>query len=82
MERVDNQAEDRVPAAKTANRSNRKIKEEDAVVEVPAGAKAGVVVVDRDGAEAQVAVTVNAVDMEQATLYPEPKTRRTVSCQD
>ena len=56
MERVDNQAEDRVPAAKTASRPNRKIKEEDAAVEVPARVKAGVAVVDRDRAEAQDAV--------------------------
>ena len=44
---ASNQAEDRVPAAKTASRPNRKIKEEDAAVVVPAKVKAGVAVVDR-----------------------------------
>ena len=57
-ERADNQAEERVPAAKTASRPNRKIKEEDAAVEVPARVTAGVAVVDRDKAAAQVAVAV------------------------
>ena len=64
-ERVDNQAEDRVPAARTASRSNRKIKAAGAAVKVPARVKAGVAVVDRDKAEAQDAVAVAAKTVEQ-----------------
>ena len=63
MERVDNQAEDRAPAAKTASRSNRKIKEEDAAVKVPARVKAGVAVVNRDKVAVQEAVAVKTVDV-------------------
>ena len=61
-ERVNDQAEDRVLAAKTANRSNRKIREESVAVAVPARVKAGVVVVDRDRAVARDAVAVRTVD--------------------
>ena len=61
-ERVDNQADDRVPAAKPARRSNRKIKEEDAAVEVLARVKAGVAVVDRDKVAVREAVAVKTVE--------------------
>ncbi|WP_372681267.1 hypothetical protein [Desulfosarcina sp.] len=61
-ERVDNQAEDWDPAAKTASRSNRKIKEEDATVAVAARVKAGVAAVDSDKAAAQDAVAVAVVE--------------------
>jgi hypothetical protein len=83
-ERVDKQAEDRVPAAKTANQSNRKIKAEDAAVEVPARVKAGVAVVVRDRAEARdaVAVAVKTVDTATGHALPRTQTRRNVSCQD
>jgi hypothetical protein len=57
-DRANNQAEDRVPAAKTASRPNRKIKEEDAAVVVPARVKAGVAVVDRDKVAVREAVAV------------------------
>ncbi len=84
MERVDNQAEDRVPAAKMANRSNRKVKEEDAAVAVAARVKAGVAVADRDKAVARdaVAVAVKTVDTETSHALPRTQTRRLVSCQD
>ena len=83
-ERVDNQTEDRVPAAKTASRSNRKIKAEDAAVAVAARAKAGVAVVDGAKAEARdaVAVAVKTVDTETSHALPRIQTRRLVSCQD
>jgi len=48
MERVDNQAEDRDLAARTTNRANRKVRKENAEVEVPAKGKAGVAAADRD----------------------------------
>ena len=83
-ERVDNQAKDRGPAAKTASRSHRKIKAEDAAVVVAAKVKAGVAVVDRDRAEARdaVAVAVKTVDPETSHTLPRTQTRRLVSCQD
>ena len=64
-ERVDNQAEDWDPAAKTASRSNRKIKEEDAAVTVAARVKAGVAAVDSDKAAAQDAVAVKTVEQKK-----------------
>jgi hypothetical protein len=59
-ERVGDQAGDRVPAARTANRANRKTKAAAAAVAVPARVKAGVAVVDRD--KAAVAVAVKTVE--------------------
>jgi len=67
-ERVDNQAEDRVPAAKTASRSNRKVRKKNAAVAVPARVKAGVAVVDRDKEAVAVAVAV-AVKTVEPNLF-------------
>jgi hypothetical protein len=69
-DRANNQAEDRVPAAKTASRPNRKIKEEDAAVVVPARVKAGVAVVDRDKVAVREAV---AVAVAVKTVEQKPK---------
>ena len=70
MERVDNQAKGRVPAAGTANRSHRQTREGDAAVKVPARVKAGAAVVDRDRAAAQDVV---AVEIVQLKLSPNKK---------
>jgi hypothetical protein len=60
-ERVGDQARDRVPAARTANRANRKIK---AAGAVPAKVKAGVVaVVGRDKAAVAAAVKIVEPDL-------------------
>jgi hypothetical protein len=48
-----------------ASRPNRKIKEEDAAVEVPARVKAGVAVVDRDKVAVREAVAVAVKTVEQ-----------------
>lgn len=61
-ERVDNQVEDRVPAARTANRSDRKTRAVKAAVRVPAKVKVGEAVVDRDRAAARDEVAVKIVD--------------------
>ena len=81
-ERVDNQAEDRVPAARTASRFNRKIKEEAVAVAVAARVRAGVAVVERDRAEVLDAVAVKTVDTETGHALPRTQTRRLVSCQE
>jgi hypothetical protein len=61
-ERVNNQARDKDPAAKTARRSNRKAREEDAAVAVPVREKAGVAVAEKDRAVAREAVAVKIVE--------------------
>ena len=61
-ERVDNQAEDRVPAAKTASRSHRKVRKKNAAVAVPARVKVEVAVADRAVARDAVAVAVKTVE--------------------
>ena len=61
-ERVDNQAEDRVPAAKTARRSNRKVRKKNAAVAVPARVKVEVAVADRAVARDAVVEAVKAVE--------------------
>jgi hypothetical protein len=62
MERVDNQAEDRDLAARTANPSNRKVRTENAAVAVPAKGKAGVAAADRDKVAVREAVAVKTVE--------------------
>jgi hypothetical protein len=62
IQRVDNQAEDRDLAARTTNRANRKVRKENAEVEVPARVKAGVPVADRAVARDAVAVAVKTVE--------------------
>ena len=61
-ERVDNQAEDRVPAAKTASRSNRKVRKKNAAVAVPARVKVEVAVADRAVARDAVVEAVKTVE--------------------
>ena len=63
MERVDNQAKGEAPAAGTANRSYRQIREDDPAVKVPARVKAGVAAADRDGAAARDVVAVVIVQL-------------------
>jgi hypothetical protein len=63
MVRANDQAEDRDPAVRTANRPNRKVRMENAVVAVPARVKAGVAVADKDRAVAQDAVAVKTVEI-------------------
>jgi hypothetical protein len=77
-ERVDNQAEDRDLAARTANRSNRKVRKVKAAVAVAARVKAGVAVADKDKAVARdaVAVAVKTVDTETSHALPRTQTRR------
>ncbi|MFO7715319.1 hypothetical protein [Desulfosarcina sp.] len=82
MERVDNQAGDRDLVARTANRSNRKVREAKAVVAVAARVKAGVAVADKEVARDAVAVAVKRVDTETGYALPRTRTRRTVTCQD
>lgn len=57
-DRASNQAEERVPAARTTNRRNRQVKAAGATVKVPARVRAGVAVVDRDKAAVAVAVKI------------------------
>jgi hypothetical protein len=64
MERVDNQAKGKVPAAGTTNRSNRQIREDDPAVKVPVRVKAGAAVADRDRAAARDVVAVEIVQLE------------------
>ena len=47
-ERANDQREDKGPAARTTNRSNRKVRKENAAIAVPARVKAGVAAADRD----------------------------------
>jgi hypothetical protein len=61
-ERVDNQAEDRVPAAKPASRSNRKVRKKNAAVAVPARVKVEVAVADRAVARDAVVEAVKTVE--------------------
>ena len=61
-ERVDNQAEDRVPAAKTARRSNRKVRKKNAAVAVRARVKVEVAVADRAVARDAVVEAVKTVE--------------------
>ena len=63
MERVDNQAKGKVPAAGTTNRSNRQIREDDPAVKVPVRVKAGAAVADRDRAAARDVVAVEIVQL-------------------
>lgn len=62
MDRVDNQAEDRVPAVEAASPIVHKAREADAVVVVPARAKAGVAAADRDRAAAQAVAVAKIVN--------------------
>jgi len=68
-ERVDNQAEDKVRAAETANRSNRKVSAAKAAVAVPAREKAEVAVVDRAVARDAVAAKIVELKPEQGGKY-------------
>ena len=61
-ERVDNQAEDKVPAAKTASRSNRKARKKNAAVAVPARVTVAVAVADRAVARDAVVEAVKTVE--------------------
>ncbi len=61
-ERVANQAEDKVPAAKTASRSNRKVRKKNAAVAVPVRVKVEVAVADRAVARDAVAEAVKTVE--------------------
>jgi uncharacterized protein DUF5320 len=61
-ERVDNQAEDRVPAAKTASRSSRKVRKKNAAVAVAARVKVEVAVADRAVARDAVVEAVKTVE--------------------
>lgn len=60
-ERVDNQAEDKAPAVRTASRPNPEVREEDAVDAVPARVKDRAAVVDKDRAGARDVVAVKIV---------------------
>jgi hypothetical protein len=81
-ERANDQTEDKGPAARTSNRSNRKVRKENAAAAVPARVKAGVAAADKVVARDKVAVAVKTVDAETGHVLPKTQTRRIVSCQD
>ena len=57
-ERANDQTEDKGPAARTSNRSNRKVRKENAAIAVPARVKAGVAAADRVKVAVREAVAV------------------------
>lgn len=81
-ERVNDQAEDKDPVARTINRTKRKVRKENAVVAVQARVKAAVAAADKAVARDEVAAAVKTVDAESSHALPRTQTRRFVSCQD